>query len=108
MINSLQESLVLSLWDYNDHRPDTELGAATFELARLLDDATHEGINSNILKDGKERGTLRYDVSFYPVLKPTMVDGKDELPETSKLIFSPQYDLFFLTLMLAQMSASFG
>ena len=97
MVNSLQESLVLNLWDYNDHRPDTELGAATFELAQLLDDATHEGISSIILKDGKERGTLSYDVSFYPVLKPTMVDGKEELPETSKLVLTPQYDSFLLT-----------
>lgn len=83
LINNLQESLVLSLLDYNDHRADTELGAATFDLAKLLDDATHEGINSTLLKDGKDRGELRYDVSYYPVLKPTMVEGKEELPQTS-------------------------
>lgn len=83
MINSLQESLVLSVLDYNDHRPDTELGAATFELGQLLDDATQEGINSTIMKDGKDRGTLRYDVSYYPVLKPVMIEGKEEVPDTS-------------------------
>lgn len=75
--------MVLNVYDYNDHRPDSNSGAATFELAKLLEDATYEGINSTILKDGKDRGQLRYDVSYYPVLKPTMVDGKEELPETS-------------------------
>lgn len=84
MVNSLQEPLVLSLFDYNDHRTDTELGAATFDLSKLLEDATQEGINSTVLKDGKDRGELRYDVSYYPVLKPVLVDGKEEIPETSE------------------------
>lgn len=107
MVNSLQESLTLNLLDYNDHRADTDIGAATFELAQLLDDATREGVNSNILKDGKERGNLRYDVSFYPVLKPTLVDGKEELPETSMLTLPPQRDFFF-SHSSSQMSVLFG
>ncbi|KAI5124397.1 hypothetical protein M0805_008282 [Coniferiporia weirii] len=83
LINSLTEVLSLSLFDWNEHRKDTELGSATFELGKLNEDATHEGIESKILKDGKERGELRFDVSFYPVLKPQKVDGKDEeLPDT--------------------------
>lgn len=75
--------MVFSLFDYNDHRADTELGSANFELAKLLEDSKLEGINDLILKDGKDRGTLRYDVAYYPVLKPTLVDGKEEMPETS-------------------------
>jgi len=69
LVNSLHESLVLNLWDYNDHLKDTLMGSASFELSKLLEDATHEGIHSTLLKDGKERGELRYDVSFYPVLE---------------------------------------
>jgi Ca2+-dependent lipid-binding protein len=61
------------------------LGTVNFELAKLLEDSTQEGTNSTILKDGKDRGSLRYDISYYPVLKPTIVDGKEELPETSML-----------------------
>jgi Ca2+-dependent lipid-binding protein len=58
----------------------------SFELAKLQEDATWEGIEQAVLRDGKERGLLRYDVSFYPVLKPTAVAGSadEELPETSK------------------------
>ncbi len=75
LINSLTESLILNVWDYNDHRKNALLGSSTFELSRLQDDATQEGIESAILKDGKDRGELRYDVSFFPVLKPE--DGED-------------------------------
>jgi len=81
LVNSLSESLVLNLYDYNDHRKNTLLGSASFELAKLEQDATWEGIVSPLLTDGKERGELRYDVSFYPVLKP---EGQEEIPDTSE------------------------
>ena len=42
LLNALNESLVLSVWDYNDHRKDTLLGSATFELPKLIEDATQE------------------------------------------------------------------
>jgi Ca2+-dependent lipid-binding protein len=78
---------VLSLYDYNDHRNNTLMGAATFELGELLDDATQEGLSRNLLKDGKDRGELKFDVSFYPVLAPKDGGGVEEIPDTSTLIF---------------------
>ena len=85
LINSLTESRSLTVFDWNEHRKDSELGAATFDLSKLAEDATQEGIEAKVLKDGKERGELRFDVSFYPVLKPEVVDGKEkELPDTSE------------------------
>ncbi|KAF9023422.1 tricalbin [Hymenopellis radicata] len=84
LINSLTESLILNLWDYNDHRKNALLGSSTFELSRLQDDATQEGIESAILKDGKDRGQLRYDVSFFPVLKPE--DGEDVVDTTVGIV----------------------
>jgi Ca2+-dependent lipid-binding protein len=87
IVNSLMDTLTLTLFDYNDHRKDTLLASANFELSKLTDDATQEGIESTLLKDGKERGLLRYAVSFYPVLSAKSVDGKEEkLPETSLYI----------------------
>ncbi|KAH8120625.1 tricalbin [Phellopilus nigrolimitatus] len=84
LINSLTETLTLSLFDWNEHRKDSDLGAASFELSKLNEDATQEGIEAKVLKDGKERGELRFDVSFYPVLKPQKIDGgkEEELPDT--------------------------
>lgn len=86
LVNSLQEALILNVMDFNDHRKDTQLGAVSFELSKLLEDATQEGLERPILKEGKDKGNLRFDVNFYPVLKP-QVDPSgvvQELPETSK------------------------
>jgi hypothetical protein len=83
LVNSLQEQLILSLFDYNEHRKDTPLGTAAFEMNKLLEDATQEGIQLPILKDGKDRGHIRLNASYYPVLKPEVVGGKEQLPNTS-------------------------
>ncbi|RPD58353.1 tricalbin [Lentinus tigrinus ALCF2SS1-6] len=83
LINSLTENLLFKVWDYNDHRANTELGFANFDLSVLEADATQENIEAPILKDGKERGTIRFDVNFYPVLKPELdVSGVEVIPDT--------------------------
>ncbi len=71
--------------DYNDHRKDFNMGSASFDLSKLQEDATMEGLDAKVLKDGKERGEIRFDLSFYPVLKPQKIDGgkEEELPDTS-------------------------
>ncbi|KAH0838563.1 C2 domain-containing protein [Lanmaoa asiatica] len=83
LVNSLQEQLVLTVFDYNEHRKDTSLGAAIFDMNKLIEDAIFEGVELPILKDGKDRGQIRFDVSYYPVLKPQIVDGQERLPETN-------------------------
>ncbi|KAI3622799.1 transmembrane protein [Moniliophthora roreri] len=81
LINNLSENIVFNLYDYNDHRKDSLLGSANFALAQLLDDATHDNVVSPLLIDGKERGELRYDISYYPVLKKE--EGQDDIPDTA-------------------------
>ncbi|KAF5356241.1 hypothetical protein D9756_004179 [Leucocoprinus leucothites] len=81
LVNSIGENLMLNLWDFNDHRKDTLLGAGTFDMNQLVADSSHEGIVSPLLKDGKERGELRYDVEYYPVLEAP--EGSTEVPESS-------------------------
>jgi Ca2+-dependent lipid-binding protein len=78
---------VLNLIDYNEHRKDTPLGATTFELEKLLEDATQEGLELPILKDGKDRGMIRFGINYFPVLKPETVEGKEILPQTSACMF---------------------
>jgi Ca2+-dependent lipid-binding protein len=84
LVNSLSDSLILTVYDYNDRRKDSVLGTCNFALEKMKDDARHEGIEAPVLKDGKEKGLLRYDVSFYPVLPPRTVNGVEELPESSE------------------------
>lgn len=75
LINALNESLVLKLWDYNDHRKNTLLGDAMFDLSKLIEDATQENVESPVLRDGKPKGELKYDIAFYPVLEAK--EGQD-------------------------------
>lgn len=51
------------------------MSSTSFELSKLLEDATQEGLQAPLLKDGKERGELRYDVSYYPILEAE--EGKE-------------------------------
>ncbi|KAF8168240.1 C2 domain-containing protein [Crassisporium funariophilum] len=70
LVNSLNEQLILNLYDFNDHRKDTLLGSTSFDLNKLLEDSTQEDLVAQLLKDGKDRGELRYDVNYYPVIEP--------------------------------------
>ncbi|KAH8835823.1 C2 domain-containing protein [Flagelloscypha sp. PMI_526] len=81
LINNLSESLTLNLYDYNDKLKNQLLGSTSFDLSKLHEDSSQEGIVSQLLKDGKDRGELRYDVSFYPVLTPE--EGGDEAPDSN-------------------------
>lgn len=85
LINTLADVLNLHLFDYNDHRPDNLLGTVSQELATLKDDAEQEGLVGKILGGGKDRGELRYDLSFFPILQPQKAaDGTIEpLPESA-------------------------
>jgi Ca2+-dependent lipid-binding protein len=70
--------------DFNELLRDTEVGSTVFELAKLDEDATQENLSPPILKDGKQRGELRFDVLYFPVLKPQVNEsGVEELPESS-------------------------
>lgn len=71
------------MFDYNDHRKDGLLSSASFPFEKLIEDPTQENIVSPLLKDGKERGELRYDVNYFSCLEPEA--GKEGLLNSSKL-----------------------
>lgn len=77
--------LVLPVMDYNDRRPDSRLGAASFQLKSLDAQPEQEHISTPVILNGKERGNLEYSLSYYPVIKPSLdADGKAlPLPETN-------------------------
>lgn len=88
LVNNLTDNLVLTIMDYNEFRKDTEIGAAVFELAKLNEDDTQDDLSQPILKDGKQKGELRFDVAYFPVLKPQVNEsGVEELPESSTFRF---------------------
>jgi Ca2+-dependent lipid-binding protein len=84
LVSALTGILSLTIWDYNEHRRDTNLGVANWELKNLAHDSSIEGIVEKVFAEEKERGEIKFDISFFPVIKPAFVDGKPEpLPETT-------------------------
>ncbi|KAH8928049.1 hypothetical protein BT69DRAFT_651519 [Atractiella rhizophila] len=85
LVQTLNDVLSFAVIDYNDHRNDTEMGVANFPLKSLEEDAEQENLRVPVLDDGKEKGQVRFDVVYYPVLKPKKLeDGTEEpLPETT-------------------------
>ncbi len=84
LINNLNDQLILSVYDYNGRRKNTKVAFATFELGRLIEDASQEDLVSPLLKEGKNKGELRYDVTFYPVVENEVGVGKEEILDSSE------------------------
>ncbi|KAK0530378.1 Tricalbin-2 [Tilletia horrida] len=85
LLNNLNGMLTLVLNDYNQHRADTRLGIASFDLKELSEDPEHELISTPVVLDAKDRGEVQYSLSYYPVIKPEKgEDGKEKpLPNTT-------------------------
>ncbi|BEI84326.1 hypothetical protein CcaverHIS002_0409300 [Cutaneotrichosporon cavernicola] len=70
LIKSLNDVLNLNVMDYNDMRSDALLGTVNHELVTLGEDAEQDGIVGRILNTGKDRGGMRYNLSYYPAILP--------------------------------------
>ena len=90
----------MTVMDYNDHRKDSELGTATFDMKSLNEDPAQEDLTVPVLLAGKPRGILKLALRFFPVLAPKkLADGTEEpLPEFSKL-FVPFHFIKYLNAM---------
>ncbi|KAE8225894.1 hypothetical protein CF319_g1436 [Tilletia indica] len=85
LLNNLNGMLTLVMNDFNQHRADTRLGTASFDLKELELDPEHELISTPVVLDAKDRGEVQYALSYYPVIKPEKgEDGKEKpLPNTT-------------------------
>lgn len=86
LLNNLNENLTMTIMDWNEHRPDADLGVASFDLKSLMEDGQQENVSSDVIYDGKARGAIKFDAVYYPVLKENKLpDGTVEpVPETSE------------------------
>lgn len=75
LVDDLADVLCMSVWDWNEYRPDNLLGLATRELASLADEPSQLGKIATIISGGKGRGTLRYDMAWFPVNQHLEPDG---------------------------------
>ncbi|EAU89251.1 transmembrane protein [Coprinopsis cinerea okayama7 len=70
LVNKLEGKLNLHVYDYNDRRSNVKLSTASFDLALLREDSVQENITSRLMDGEKDRGELRYNVTYYPVIEP--------------------------------------
>lgn len=70
LVNSLNDQLVLNVYDYNEVRKDSDIGLATFNLQSLSNDPVQENVITKLFNNGKERGDIRFDLNYYPVMEP--------------------------------------
>ncbi|BGP49470.1 Tricalbin-2 [Rhodotorula kratochvilovae] len=85
LLNSLNDTLTMSVFDYNERRNDSNMGTVSFDLKSLADDGEQPGLMGEVIHDGRPRGQIKYDVNYFPVLKPSkLADGTLEpVPETT-------------------------
>lgn len=81
VISNLNESLTLQIFDYNDIRKDKELGVASFSLEKLQEEPEQDNLSLPVLSNGKPRGSINFDVRFFPILEGRILeDGTKEPP----------------------------
>ncbi|GAA6009648.1 hypothetical protein JCM11491_001046 [Sporobolomyces phaffii] len=84
LLNNLNESLTMTVFDENLNRSDSNCGITLFDLKTLEDDAEQTDVSGEIQLEGKSRGRIRFDAVFSPVLvTKKLADGTIEpVPET--------------------------
>ncbi|PGH08685.1 hypothetical protein AJ80_07806 [Polytolypa hystricis UAMH7299] len=81
IINSFTDSLTMQVFDFNGFLKDKELGAANFPLEPLEKETEHENLTLEVLSSGRQRGVLKADVRFFPVMTGQKLEnGEDEPP----------------------------
>ncbi|KAK3694268.1 C2 domain-containing protein [Podospora appendiculata] len=85
IVTSLNDSLDLEVFDYNDFRKDKKLGSASFPLEGFEEIREYENERLELKHDGKARGMITCDLHFFPVLAPIKnPDGTEEpLPDSN-------------------------
>ncbi|SMN18742.1 similar to Saccharomyces cerevisiae YML072C TCB3 Lipid-binding protein, localized to the bud via specific mRNA transport [Maudiozyma saulgeensis] len=81
LVNSLNQKLSLTCFDFNDVRKDTLIGSVDIDLNELFQTPSIEDKTSELLIGSKSRGMLNYSISWYPVIKSEKKTEKQEVDE---------------------------
>ena len=85
LINNYNDSLTMTVYDWNEFRKNKELGVATFALDKLQENPEQENVVIPVMVGGKARGQVSCDFRFFPTLEGTVLeDGtKEPAPESN-------------------------
>lgn len=80
LLTNLNDMLIMNVMDYNDHRKDSDIGLASFDLATLNEERVSHDSDAKVIYDGRQHGLLDYGVHFHPTLEATKDDEGNVVP----------------------------
>ncbi|KAF9199830.1 hypothetical protein BGZ49_010006 [Haplosporangium sp. Z 27] len=84
LVNNLNEVISIDILDKDNVRKDRAMGQANFDLKTLEEEPIQDDIWCKILRNGKERGSVRVRAAYFPVQPPKPSDdGKTMVPVES-------------------------
>jgi len=84
LVNNLHEVICMEIFDKDNVRKDRQLGQANFDLKSLESEAVQDDIWCKVLRNGKERGSVRIRAAYFPVQEPALAaDGVTLVPVES-------------------------
>ncbi|KAG0049221.1 hypothetical protein BGZ83_005948 [Gryganskiella cystojenkinii] len=84
LINNLNEVVCMELLDKDNIRKDRPLGQANFDLKSLEEEPIQDDVWCKVLRNGKERGSVRIRAAYFPVQTPKpSADGSEMIPVES-------------------------
>ncbi|CCK70660.1 Tcb3p KNAG_0E04070 [Huiozyma naganishii CBS 8797] len=69
LVNSLDQKLTMSCFDFNDVRTDQLIGTVEFDLSTLYQSPAIENTSSDLRVGSKRNGSLNYSIHFFPALE---------------------------------------
>lgn len=68
VVHSQDISLELNLYGHHEHRSDTLIGTKLYPIADIINHEELTSVSSRVVKGGKDKAELLFDLTFYPVL----------------------------------------
>lgn len=84
LINSLDQKLSMSCWDFNDVRKDQLIGTAEFDMTALYQSPGIDNASATLLMGAKSKGTLNYSIQYYPVMQTKKKEDDDDEAEENE------------------------
>ncbi|TFK25271.1 hypothetical protein FA15DRAFT_668641 [Coprinopsis marcescibilis] len=66
LLTKLEGKLNMHVYDFNERRQNLKIGSAVFDLSVLNGEPVQEGLSAPFMDGEKERGELRYGLTWYP------------------------------------------
>lgn len=83
LVNTLNQKLSLTCFDFNDVRKDTLIGSIDVDLNELYQTPSIENKTSELLIGSKSRGFLNYSLNWYPMIRDEKKGATQEPTEIS-------------------------